>query len=224
MADELVINDVLRDYTTAAPDWSLAELSAFFHTWAARLSAALALDVPTPCIVLKCQRSRQPGSYKQGRNSLGLYYEITFNLKYQDLPQAAQVASLCRELLRQWQGVRGTPGAPHYFNGQFRNQAQSFGLHFDRKGNLCRVEPGPFTRLLEEHRIDWHVLSQTTRASPPRAGKFQKWCCDCGSVWATRAIDHCCNQCGKTLVRMESGAGRPLQRNSKKGVGKASPC
>jgi hypothetical protein len=208
MADELIINEVLRDYGASAPDWTLADLSACLHTCAARFNTAFALDIPTPVIVFQRLRSANMGSYKEGRNNIGLYHQITSNLQHGDEPLAVQLAALFRELLRQWQALHGRPSPWHHFNAEFLAKAKSYCLEFDRRGRLATVRPGPFTRLLQEKGVAWTVLRRPRARKAAGGSKMKKWTCGCWSIWAAVPVDLSCRRCGKLLVRAEPGSGR----------------
>jgi hypothetical protein len=202
------INDLLREHVQARPSWELVDLAERLHRWAALLNTALALDLPTPVIVLQRLRSPNMGSYKQGRNNIGLFHQITFNLQHRDAPLAVQVAALFRELLRQWQALHGRPSPWHHFNAEFLAKAKSYGLEFDHRGRLAAVRPGPFTRLLQEQGVAWTVLRRPRVKNAAGGSKMKKWTCGCWSVWAAVPVELSCRRCGKLLVRAEPGSGR----------------
>jgi hypothetical protein len=163
------INEALRAYTTGeAADWELTPLAARLHEWAQLLNRAFALNIDTPVLQLQRVQGRSRGSYRPGRNALGLVHQITFNAHYGDAAPAVQIAALLCEVLHEWQSLHGTPGRWHHHNRQFWDKARGLGVEFDRYGRFVRVSPGPFTNLLEQHGVDWAVLRQGQAAWPHR--------------------------------------------------------
>jgi hypothetical protein len=205
------IKEALRAYTTGeAADWELTTLAAGLHEWAQRLNRTFALNIDTPVLQLQRLQGRSRGSYRPGRNALGLVHQITFKTFYRDAAPAVQIAALFREVLHEWQSLHGTPGRWHHHNRQFRDKARGLGVEFDRNGRFVGINQGPFTNLLDEHGVDWAVLRQGQGAWPegPGSGRMKKWSCGCTNIRAAVAVQALCQRCGRPFAPAARSSGR----------------
>jgi len=200
----VLINDEVKKHAILAEDWSYRELAVLLHEWAERFNEEFALGLETPAIQIDRAPRRVIGTYRRGRNGLGLRHEITVNTRHLDQPLAEILDTLLHELLHEWQDLHGTPGKRNYHNVEFRNKAGSYGLIIDRQGRSLGVAPGLFLNLLGKHGVDTTVLTPVaTVARKYLSGesKMKKWSCGCINVRAAVELKARCLDCGALFKR-----------------------
>lgn len=195
------INDALRDHAVSLGDWPHRKIVDLLHEWALRFNQEFRLSLHTPVIALDQLPVRRFAAYQPGRNRLGLRHEITFNTRHFDRPLAEVLCALLHELLHAWQELFGKGGRRNYHNEEFRVMARRFGLMIDDRGRNLGIEPGPFTRLLAQYRVDISTLSfydeQSTQKIVPEGNpKLRKYSCLCTNVRCATELVARCDRCG----------------------------
>lgn len=203
------INDTLKQHALAANDWIFQSASATLHEWAERFNAEFRLKLETPAISVQKIPARTYGTYRHGRNGLGVRHEITLNAGHlEQQPLAEQLATLLHELLHQWQEQYGKGGRHGYHNQQFRIMAKRFGLVVNDRGHHLGIEPGPFTQLLARHNVDMGTLLPPTEIPsftkrPRGSSKLKLWICTrgCTRVRCAVELEAKCLKCGVAFVK-----------------------
>jgi hypothetical protein len=204
------INDKLKRHAVALQDWHFADNVVVLHEWAVRFNKEFRLDLRTPAIGVERLRVELVGTYRPGRNGLGLRHEIVLNSLYLGRPLCQQLATLLHEVLHEWQALYGKRGRGNYHNRQFRIKARQFGLIVDQYGHNQRVEPGRFTQLLMAHGVDIEGLptvgeadeAPVFRARPRGTSKLKKWSCACTNAWVATELHARCTYCGVEFERV----------------------
>lgn len=219
------INDNLREHVQRLDEWHHKELAEQLYVWADRFNRDFDLKIETPAIQIQSIRSAY-GTFRRNRNGFGLQHEITLNTKHLDRPLADILRTLLHELVHEWQQIHGKPSSSNYHNKEFRQEARSFGLVVGPWGHNLGVVPGPFTQLLESHRIDTGALAAPGKAQPPvRRGtsKMKKWSCACTNVRAAVELNAECLSCGHQFELTESAPARQaLRLNTKAGSSRSN--
>lgn len=195
------INEALKDHALTSGDWRYREAVGILHEWAARFNEELRLGLQTPVIGLNRIPVRRLGTYRPGRNGLGLRHEIVLNTAHLDRPLCQQLATLLHELIHEWQGLFGKPGSGNYHNHEFRIKAKQYGLIVDQFGHGQGVEPGAFTKLLTKYGVDMEMLPITEdmpifAARPRGDSNLKKWRCGCTNVRCAVELTAQCLKCG----------------------------
>ena len=196
------INDLLKVHTLTVDDWRHAEIVRLLHGWAERFNREFKLNIDTPAIRIEQLRKRTLGTYRSGRNGLGILHEIAFNIDHLDRPQAHLLDTLLHELLHEWQEIHGNPGSGNYHNAEIRKKARELGLLFDHRGRSEGIiKDSPFVEILERHRVDTSVFFLPMEKSPwlptkQGKSKLKKYSCSCTNVRAAVELHARCLVCG----------------------------
>ena len=190
------INDHLKDHALHA-EWQYRDFLRVLHTWADTLIQEFNLGLQLPAIQVERIGIRRLGTYRYGRNGLGLQHEITLNAIHLDRPLAGVLTTLFHELLHEWQALFGKPGLTKYHNREFRQKAAFYGLIIDTRGYTV-VEAGRFTTLLGKHGVESKSLPSPKEARTPKLhgrSKMQKYRCGCTTVRCAVDLNARCNKC-----------------------------
>jgi hypothetical protein len=198
------INEELRHHAVGIDGWQYREHVQLFHEWATRFNQVFCLGLETPAIRIDRIPSRSFGTYRTGRNGLGLGHEVTLNIRHLDRPLADQLRTLLHELLHEWQFLYGRGGRRNYHNRQYRQKASLYGLIVDERGHNIGVEPGPFTTLLAQYGVDL-AKTRAPNEEPSLAlairgdSKLKKWTCGCTNVRCAMELAARCERCGNVF-------------------------
>jgi hypothetical protein len=197
------INLNLKDHALEAANWKYHEIAKLLHHWAEIFTTEFHLGLPVPAIQVDTIARHTFGTYRQGRNGLGLNHEITINTQHLGQPLSSVLCTLFHELLHEWQLLYGRPGRGNYHNRQFKQKASLYGLIIDNRGYTL-VEPGRFTALLAKHAIDSAALptpeNKSSAERPHGNSKMRKYRCQCTTVRCAVELFAHCDQCGQHFM------------------------
>jgi len=193
----------------SVPDWKHREIAHRLHEWAERFNLQFKLQIPLPAIRIEPIRVSKIGTYREGRNGLGIAHEVTFNSRYLNRSLAEMLQTLLHELLHLWQFLYGRPGRGNYHNMAFRRKAALYGLQIDERGHHIGVLPGLFTQLLLEHRVEISTLHFADEPAFPKMrtkgdSKLKKWTCGCTNVRCAVELIAKCGKCGQQFQETSS--------------------
>jgi len=188
------VNAELRAHATTAA-WVFAEHASILHEWAERLNVRL-LEGALPTVVLSFnhERGRVLGTYRKGRDGLGLRYRVNLPPATLREPMRKVVAVLLHELVRAWEEVvLGRARGGRYHTIAFRKRARELGIPTCDRGIYGGVDPaGPLASLLRECGVtaEERLLVVAPEAPKTRAGsRLMRWACLCVAVWASSGTD-----------------------------------
>src|SRR5262249_20238217 len=87
------INAELTEHALGA-QWRHNEAIALFHEWVARFNREFKLGLELPAIAIDRMPVRICGTYRPGRNGLGLKHEIRLNERYLTAPLAQVLSTI----------------------------------------------------------------------------------------------------------------------------------
>jgi len=201
------INTELRQHQISLDaEWQFGKAAADLHIWAERMIVEFKLDIGTPAIAIDVTSVFTLGTFRYGRNGLGLKDETTVSRCHlTGDPYWTVLATLLHEALHSWQQYHGSPPSPNswnYHNREFRDKAIELGLVVDSRGcQRIAVGPTPFHTLLSKH----GVTVPDTPFGPVRpAGRSRLALYECGcgvKVRVGRArFNAQCLDCGTRFV------------------------
>ncbi len=203
-----LVNAGLREHATTAA-WAYAEHASILHQWAERFNARLFGEaLPTVALSFDRERRRTLGTYRMGRDGLGLRYRLNLPPATLREPLPKLLAVLLHELVHAWEEVaRGRARGGPYHTVPFREKARELGIPTCARGIHAGIDPdGPLARLLRERGVseDERLLEVAADAPNSRSGsKLMRWACRCVAVWASSgtALSARCERCGTQFSR-----------------------
>lgn len=202
------INAELATHAAAA-DWAFADHSAILHSWAVTINERL-LDgvLPTPALSFEQERGGVLGTYRIGRDGLGLRFRVNLPPTTLRRPLATVIAVLCHELVHGWEeSVLGRRRGGRYHTVAFRKKAREIGIPTCAAGIYAGIAAeSPIARLLAEQGVqpDQYLTSAAEPQRQTRSGsRLVRWKCLCTRVWASAgvSVDARCVRCGTSFTR-----------------------
>ena len=184
------INVEIMENELSATDWGLNDLVWDLRWWFDFFNIAFFKEEPVPLPVLSFQKARitSLGSYRIGRNSIGVKENINLNSVHLERALWETLSTLLHELCHSWQEKYGEPSHSWFHNKEFRKKLASLGIITDQKGEHQAVTD-PFVHLLRQHGIKFEidpnkyaVIEIPKRPKPKGKSKLKKWVCSCGQT------------------------------------------
>lgn len=203
-----LVNAGLREHATTAA-WAFAEHATILHDWADRFNTRLfEATLPTVALSFDRERRRTLGTYRKGRDGLGLRYRVNLPPATLREPLPKVLAVLLHELVHAWEEVaRGRARGGPYHTVPFREKARELGIPTCARGIYAGIDPaGPLASLLHEYGVseDERLLEVAADAPSSRSGsRLTRWACRCVAVWASSGttVNARCERCGALLSR-----------------------
>lgn len=179
------INQALKTHACGVLDWEFSGLVKWLHEWAERFVREFALEVPVPAIAVAKINRKWLGCYRNARNALGLYDEITIQASHAIHSARWEVlGTLLHELLHEWEYVkrgRDLDKMPkrNLHDAEFRGKAAALGLEVTSKGVTSYPNGDtPFRALLAREGVD---LTEEPPLEEVKEGhsKLHLWECKC---------------------------------------------
>lgn len=206
------INIEIMDNELSATDWELFELAWEVRWWLDFFNIAFFREQPVPLPVISFQRTRitNLGSYRIGRNSMGLRENINLNRAHLSRPLWEILSTLLHELCHvfEYQYFEESARTNNWYHKKgFRKKLASFGIITDNRGVHLSVTD-PFVHLLRQHGVvfeKWErpgkTISLPKRTKPKGKSKLKKWACACTNVRVgIKDFEAQCLKCGERFV------------------------
>ena len=215
-------HEVIRRHVEAAEDWEWHEIATDLYVWTDRFNDRFfAREMPDAVLSFESMDHRILAAYTLRRNSQGLLYEITFNVKHLKRPLWETLETLMHEYTHLWQQNHGEhPVERNYHNVEFAQRCEAIGLH-PLVGSGVHLKPadGVFAEFLKAYAVPEPPPLKGTKLSPKgkpldwwvnprerRKGRstLAKWTCGCQNVRVgTREFHAQCLRCGSVFERVD---------------------
>jgi hypothetical protein len=187
------INEEIMENELAAHDWELNNLIWELSWWIKFFNIGFFKNQPVPLPVLSFQKTRVTtlGSYRIGRNAIGVRENINLNRVHLNRPIWEILATLLHEMVHSYEYLylpADDRTKSWYHKKGFRFKIASFGILTDNRG--CHMGIGdPFVHLLRQHGVIFDksygpgmTIEIVPKKKPKGKSKLKKWTCGCTNI------------------------------------------
>jgi len=213
------INAKILEHELSCQDWEYQHKAEFFDIWFDRIKVELHFNLPRTHIRIERIHPRAIGTYRFGRNGIGVEHEITLNTRYLNRPEWDQIDTITHECIHFWEDVNGFKKKYRCSNRGFHTKhfiqkAFELGLPTTKWGQSMGIKKdSPFYLMLQKYGVDltgiiYYNETEPTveKRGPGRSFRTYPWKCSCSPpvyAWtAEKEFLATCERCKNLFVKV----------------------